>query len=281
MRDVDAKEITKTVTHLFLEANFYLTDDVLESLKKAKDTEESPVGKEVLEQLIKNADIAAKEQIPLCQDCGAAVIFLELGQEVHVVGGDLVAAINQGVSQAYDQGYLRKSMVKQPFSSRVNTKDNTPAIIYTDVVPGDKLKIIAIPKGGGAENMSRLVMLTPAAGRQGIIDSVLKAVDEAGSNPCPPIIVGVGIGGTAEKTLMLAKRALLRKVGEHNADTEVAELEKELLQKVNNLGIGPMGYGGRITALAVNVEVFPSHIASMPMAVNINCHSSRHKEAVI
>jgi fumarate hydratase subunit alpha len=281
MRDVDAKEITKTVTHLFLEANFYLTDDVLESLKKAKDTEESPVGKEVLEQLIKNADIAAKEQIPLCQDCGTAVIFLELGQEVHIVGGDLVAAINQGVSQAYDQGYLRKSMVKQPFSSRVNTKDNTPAIIYTDVVPGDKLKIIAIPKGGGAENMSRLVMLTPAAGRQGIIDNVLKAVDEAGSNPCPPIIVGVGIGGTAEKTLMLAKRALLRKIGEHNADTEVAELEKELLQKINNLGIGPMGYGGRITALAVNVEVFPSHIASMPMAVNINCHSSRHKEAVI
>ena len=281
MRDVDAKEITKTVTQLFLEANFYLTDDVLESLKKAKDTEESPVGKEVLEQLIKNADIAAKEQIPLCQDCGAAVIFLELGQEVHIVGGDLVAAINQGVSQAYDQGYLRKSMVKQPFSSRVNTKDNTPAIIYTDVVPGDKLKIIAIPKGGGAENMSRLVMLTPAAGRQGIIDNVLKAVDEAGSNPCPPIIVGVGIGGTAEKTLMLAKRALLRKVGEHNADTEVAELEKELLQKINNLGIGPMGYGGRTTALAVNVEVFPSHIASMPLAVNINCHSSRHKEAVI
>jgi len=281
MRDIDSKEITKTVAHLFLEANFYLTDDVLESLKKAKDTEESPVGKEVLEQLIKNADIAAKEQIPLCQDCGAAVIFLELGQEVHIVGGDLVAAINQGVSQAYDKGYLRKSMVKQPFSSRVNTKDNTPAIIYTDVVPGDKLKIIAIPKGGGAENMSRLVMLTPAAGRQGIIDNVLKAVDEAGSNPCPPIIVGVGIGGTAEKTLMLAKRALLRKVGEHNADPEVAELEKELLQKVNNLGIGPMGYGGRITALAVNVEVFPSHIASMPMAVNINCHSSRHKEAVI
>lgn len=281
MRDIDSKEITKTVAHLFLEANFYLTDDVLESLKKAKDTEESPVGKEVLEQLIKNADIAAKEQIPLCQDCGAAVIFLELGQEVHIVGGDLVAAINQGVSQAYDKGYLRKSMVKQPFSSRVNTKDNTPAIIYTDVVPGDKLKIIAIPKGGGAENMSRLVMLTPAAGRQGIIDNVLKAVDEAGSNPCPPIIVGVGIGGTAEKTLMLAKRALLRKVGEHNADPEVAELEKELLQKINNLGIGPMGYGGRITALAVNVEVFPSHIASMPMAVNINCHSSRHKEAVI
>ena len=281
MRDIDAKEVTKTVTRLFLEANYYLTDDVLEALKKAKDTEESPLGKEVLAQIIKNADIAAKEQIALCQDCGTAVVFLELGQEVHIVGGDLVTAINEGVRQAYEKGYLRKSMVIQPFSARVNTKDNTPAIIYTDIVPGDKLKIIVMPKGGGAENMSRLVMLTPSAGRQGIIDNVLKAVDEAGSNPCPPIIVGVGIGGTAEKTMMLAKKALLRKIGEHNTDSEVAELEKELLQKVNELGIGPMGYGGRTTALAVNVEVFPSHIASMPMAVNLNCHSSRHKEAII
>ncbi len=281
MRDIDAKEVTKTVERLFLEANFYLTDDVLAAIKTAKDTEESPVAKEVLEQIIKNADIAAKEQIALCQDCGAAVVFLELGQEAHIIGGDLVTAINEGVRQAYEKGYLRKSMVKQPFSARVNTKDNTPAIIYTDIVPGDKLKIIAVPKGGGAENMSRLVMLTPAAGRQGIIDNVLKAVDEAGSNPCPPIVVGVGVGGTAEKTLMLAKKALLRKVGEHNPDPEVAELERELLQKVNGIGIGPMGYGGRTTALAVNVEVFSSHIASMPMAVNLNCHSSRHKEAVI
>jgi fumarate hydratase subunit alpha len=281
VRDIDAKEVTKTVERLFLEANFYLTDDVMAAIKTAKDTEESPVAKEVLEQIIKNADIAAKEQIALCQDCGAAVVFLELGQEAHIIGGDLVTAINEGVRQAYEKGYLRKSMVKQPFSARVNTKDNTPAIIYTDIVPGDKLKIIAVPKGGGAENMSRLVMLTPAAGRQGIIDNVLKAVDEAGSNPCPPIVVGVGVGGTAEKTLMLAKKALLRKVGEHNPDPEVAELEKELLQKVNGIGIGPMGYGGRTTALAVNVEVFPSHIASMPMAVNLNCHSSRHKEAVI
>jgi fumarate hydratase subunit alpha len=281
VRDIDAKEVTKTVERLFLEANFYLTDDVMAAIKTAKDTEESPVAKEVLEQIIKNADIAAKEQIALCQDCGAAVVFLELGQEAHIIGGDLVTAINEGVRQAYEKGYLRKSMVKQPFSARVNTKDNTPTIIYTDIVPGDKLKIIAVPKGGGAENMSRLVMLTPAAGRQGIIDNVLKAVDEAGSNPCPPIVVGVGVGGTAEKTLMLAKKALLRKVGEHNPDPEVAELEKELLQKVNGIGIGPMGYGGRTTALAVNVEVFPSHIASMPMAVNLNCHSSRHKEAVI
>ncbi len=209
------------------------------------------------------------------------MVFIELGQDVHIVGGDLNTAINEGVKQAYNEGYLRKSMVNKPFSARVNTKDNTPAIIYTDIVPGDKLKITVVPKGGGAENMSRLGMLTPAAGRQGIVDLVVKAVDEAGSNPCPPVIVGVGIGGTAERTLLLAKKALLRKVGEHNPDPEVAELEKELLEKINGLGIGPMGYGGRTTALAVNVEVFPAHLASLPVAVNLNCHSSRHKEAVI
>ena len=281
MRDIDAKEVTKTVSSLFLEANFNLTDDVLDALKTAQKTEESAAGKEVLRQIINNADLAAKEQIPLCQDCGAAVLFLELGQDAHIIGGDLNEAVNEGVRQAYEKGYLRKSMVTHPFSSRVNTKNNTPAIIHTEIVPGDKLKITAVPKGGGAENMSRLVMLTPSAGRQGIIDNVLKAVDEAGSNPCPPVIVGVGIGGTAEKTLLLAKKALLRKVGEHNTDPEVAELEKELLEKVNKLGIGPMGYGGRTTALAVNVEVFPSHIAGMPLAINLNCHSARHKEAVL
>ena len=281
MRDIDAKVVTTTVTRLFLEANYYLTDDVLDALKKAKKNEESPLGKEVLTQIIKNADIAAKDQLALCQDCGTAVVFLELGQEVHIIGGDLVTAINEGVRQSYEKGFLRKSMVNRPFSGRVNTQDNTPAIIFTDIVPGDKLKIIVMPKGGGAENMSRLVMLTPSAGRQGIIDNVVKAVDEAGSNPCPPVIVGVGIGGTAEKTMMLAKKALLRKVGEHNSDVEVAELERELLQKINALGIGPMGYGGRTTALAVNVEVFPAHIASMPLAINISCHSSRHKETII
>ena len=281
MRDIDAGEITKTVTRLFIEANYYLTDDVLTALQRARDTEESLVGKEVLAQLIRNADVAAKEQIALCQDCGAAIVFLELGQEVHITDGDLNTAVNAGVRQAYETGYLRKSMVFQPFSARVNTQDNTPAIIYTDIVPGDKLKIIVAPKGGGAENMSRLIMLTPSAGRQGIIESVVKAIDEAGSNPCPPIIVGVGIGGTAEKTMLMAKKALLRKIGLHNADPEIAELEKELLNRINELGIGPMGYGGRITALAVNVETFPAHIASMPVAVNINCHSARHKEAII
>jgi fumarate hydratase subunit alpha len=281
LREIDAAEVTKTVNRLFQEANYYLTDDVLAALKKAEANEVSPEGKEVLTQIILNADIAAKEQVPLCQDCGAAVVFLELGQDVHVIGGDLYTAVNDGVRLAYDKGFLRKSMVLHPFSARMNTKDNTPAIIHAEIVPGDKLKIIVMPKGGGAENMSRLVMLTPSAGRQGIIDNVLKAVDEAGSNPCPPVIVGIGIGGTAEKTLLLAKRALLRKVGENNPDPEIAELENVLLKKVNALGIGPMGYGGRTTALAVNIEVFPAHLASMPLAININCHSARHKEAVI
>jgi fumarate hydratase subunit alpha len=281
MREINAAEITRTVARLFCEANFYLTDDVLAAIKKAADSEESPVAKEVLGQILQNAEIAAKEQIPLCQDCGTAVVFLELGQDVHIIGGDLKAAVNAGVKKAYEEGYLRKSMVSQPFSSRVNTKDNTPAVIYTEIVPGDKLKITAVPKGTGAENMTRLAMLTPAAGRQGIIDMVLKTVDESGSNPCPPVVVGVGIGGTSEQTLLLAKKALLRKLGEPNADPEVAQLEKELLEKVNGLGIGPMGYGGRNTALAVNVEVFPSHMGALPVAVNLNCHSSRHKETVI
>jgi len=281
MREIEAKEITQTVSQLFQEANFFLPDDVLASLKQARETEESSVGCEVLDRILENAELSVKEGIPLCQDTGTALVLLELGQEVHITGGDLYTAVNEGVRQAYDEGYLRKSMVRQPYSARVNTKDNTPAIIYTDIVPGDKLKITVMPKGGGAENMTRLAMLTPARGRQGIIDFVVNAVDEAGSNPCPPVIVGVGIGGTAERTLMLAKRALLRKVGEPNPDAEVAELEKEILERINKLGIGPMGYGGRMTALAVHVEVFPAHIASMPVAVNLQCHSARHKEAIL
>jgi len=281
MREIKAQEITKTVSRLFQEACHYLPEDVLNALKEAQETEASPVGREVLNRILENADIAAREQIPLCQDTGDAVVFLELGQNVHIVGGDLYSAINEGVRQGYTEGYLRKSMVSRPFSARINTKDNTPAIIYTDIVPGDKLKIIAKPKGGGAENMSCLTMLRPAQGRQGVIDFVVDTVDKAGSNPCPPVIVGVGIGGTAERAFMLAKRALLRKVGEPNPDAETAELEREILRRVNNLGIGPIGYGGRITALAVHIEVFPSHIASLPVAVNLDCHSCRHKEAII
>jgi len=281
MRDIDSKEVTKIVSQLFQEACHELPDDVLTALKQAREAEESPAGREALDRILENAETSNKERTPLCQDTGAAVVLLELGQEVHITGGDLYTAVDEGVRQGYSEGYLRKSMVNQPYSARVNTKDNTPAIIYTDIVPGDKLKITAMPKGGGAENMSRLAMLSPAHGRQGVIDFVVNAVDEAGSNPCPPIILGVGIGGTVEKTVMLAKRALIRKVGKPNPDAEVAQLEKEILQRINNLGIGPMGYGGRTTALAVHVEVFPSHIASMPVAVNIQCHSARHKEATI
>jgi len=281
MRDINVKEVTNTVSRLFQEACYYLPEDVVTVLKQAREAEESPIGRKVLDRILENAEISAKGEIPICQDTGDAVVFLELGQDVHIVGGDLYSAINEGVRQGYNEGYLRKSMVSRPFSTRINTKDNTPAIIYTDIVAGDRLKIIAVPKGGGAENMSRLAMLTPAIGRQGVIDFVVNAVDEAGSNPCPPVIVGVGIGGTVEKTVLLAKKALVRKVGEPNPDPEVAELEKEILNRVNNLGIGPMGYGGRITTLAVHAEVFPTHIASLPVAVNLQCWCARHKEAIL
>ena len=281
VRDIKVSEVTRTVSRLFQEANFFLGSDVLDTLKQVRKTEESPVACEVLDRILENAEISAREKIPLCQDTGTALVLLELGQEIHLTGGDLYTALNEGVRQGYDAGYLRKSMVSQPYSARINSRDNTPAIIYTDIVPGDRLKITVMPKGGGAENMARLAMLSPAQGRQGIIDFVVDAVDRAGSNPCPPVIVGVGIGGTAEKTVMLAKRALLMKTGVPNPDAEVAELEKEILRLVNNLGIGPQGFGGRTTALAVHVEVFPCHIASLPVAVNLQCHSSRHKEAIL
>lgn len=281
MREIKISEITETISRLFQEACYYLPEDVLTALKNARKKEEAPVARDVLDRILENTEIAAKGEIPLCQDTGNAIIFLELGQEVHITGGDLHAAVDEGVRQGYDKGYLRKSVVRQPFSARVNTKDNTPAIIYTDIVPGDKFKIIAKPKGGGSENMTRLTVLTPAQGRQGIIDYVVNRVDESGSNPCPPVIVGVGIGGTTDKTMLMAKKALLRKVGEPNPDAEVAELEREILERVNNLGIGAMGYGGRITALAVHVDTFPCHIASLPVAVNLQCWCARHKEAIL
>jgi fumarate hydratase subunit alpha len=281
MRDIDSKKIIETVSHLFQDACLYLPEDVLAALKQAREKEESPAAKDVLAQLIENTEIAAKEKTPLCQDTGAAVVVLELGQDVHITGGDLYTAINEGVRQGYEKGYLRKSMVNQPFSARVNTKDNTPAIIHADIVPGDKLKISIMPKGGGSENCSRLTVMPPAKGRQGIIDFVVNLVDESGSNPCPPVIIGLGIGGTTDKAMTLAKKALLRKVGEPNPDPEVAELEKEILQRANNLGIGPMGYGGRTTALAVHAETFPAHIASLPVAVNIQCWCARHKETTL
>lgn len=280
MREIKASAITEAVAQLCQEANIVLGDDVLAAIKQAQKTEESPLGKEVLSQLIENARIAKEERLPLCQDCGTAVVFLEIGQEVHITG-DLNAAVEDGVRRGYSQGYLRKSMVSQPFSTRINTQDNTPPVIHTEIVLGDKLKITVMPKGGGAENMSRLAMLKPSDGRQGIIDLVVRTVDEAGGSPCPPLIIGLGIGGTAEKAMLLAKKALLRKVGEPNADPEIAELEKESLARVNALGIGPLGFGGRTTALAVHAEAMPTHIASLPVAVNLQCHSARHKETTL
>lgn len=281
MKEIKAKDVTSTIARLCKEANYFLGVDVLAALQKAREEEESPVARQVLDQILENAAIAAREEMPLCQDCGLAIVFLQMGQEVHISGGDLYQAVDEGVRQGYAEGYLRKSAVRQPFSARVNTKDNTPAIIHTEIVPGDQLKITVAPKGGGSENMSRFAVLKPAQGRQGVVDFVVSAVEEAGSNPCPPIIVGVGIGGSVEKAMILAKRALLRTVGEPSPEPEAAELEKELLQRINETGVGPGGVGGRITSLAVHVETFPAHIASLPVAVNLQCHSARHKEAVL
>lgn len=281
MKEIRVQEITDTVARLCIEANYHLGQDVIQALQRAHKKEVSPVGREVLSQLLENARVAQEEGLPLCQDCGLTVVFLELGQEVHIVGGDLTGAINEGVRKGYQEGYLRKSVVDRPFSARINTRDNTPAVIHTQVIPGETLKITVVPKGGGAENMSTLKMLSPAAGRQGVVDFVVRTVDEAGANPCPPVIVGVGIGGTMERAALLAKKSLLREVGKPHPDPEVADLEAEILERVNGLGIGPMGFGGRTTALAVHVETFPSHIASLPVAVNLQCHSARHKEAVL
>ncbi len=281
MREIEANAITQAVAQLCQQANFELGKDVLSALKQAQQSEESPLGKEVLGQLLENARIAKEERLPLCQDCGTVVVFVEIGQETHIIGGNLYAAVEEGVRLGYSQGYLRKSIVSQPFSARINTKDNTPPVIHTEIVPGDQLKIMVMPKGSGAENMSQLAMLKPGDGRQGIIDLVVRTVDEAGGNPCPPLIVGLGIGGTAERAMLLAKKALLRPVAKPNPDPETSELEKEILSRINDLGIGPLGFGGRTTALAVHAEVMPTHIASLPVAVNLQCHSARHKETIL
>jgi fumarate hydratase subunit alpha len=278
MREIRTEEITRKVKDLCISANYELGEDVINAFERAREEEESPTGKEIFNQLIENARIAGKELIPLCQDTGFAVCFVELGDEVKVVGGNLIEAINEGVRQGYREGYLRKSIC-HPFT-RKNTHDNTPAIVHVNLVPGNKLKIVIAPKGGGSENMSRASMLKPSDGVEGIKEFVISRVKEAGSNPCPPIVVGVGIGGTLEKAALLAKEALIRPLGTHNPDPEIAELERELLTKINDLGIGPQGLGGRITALAVNVDIYPCHIASLPVAVNINCHAHRHKEVV-
>lgn len=282
MREIQASQITETVARLAIDANHNLGEDVVAALKKARfEIEESPQGKDVLDQLLKNIEIAKEGAFPLCQDTGVAVISVELGQEVHIVGGDLNQAIHDGVKKGYTDGFLRKSMVGQPVSARKNTKDNTPAMIHTDIVSGDKLHITIMPKGGGCENMSALGMLKPADGRQGVIDFVVNTIDKAGSNPCPPTIVGVGVGGSADQAMWLAKKSLMRKIGALNPDEELAALEKELLEKINNLGIGPMGLGGRVTSLDVHVIAVPCHIASMPVGVNVQCHSARYQEAVL
>jgi fumarate hydratase subunit alpha len=280
MREVNVAEITSALAELCMDANFNLGDDVLNAFHNALKTETSPTGKNVLEELLSNAEIARSEQVPMCQDTGFAVIFVELGQDVRLVGGDLYEAINEGVRKGYGEGYLRKSIVSDPIN-RVNTKDNTPAVIHLDIVAGDKIKLVVAPKGGGSENMSAVKMLKPSDGAKGVVDFVVDTVSKAGSNPCPPIVIGVGVGGTFEKVAYLAKKALLRELGKPSDNPFYAAMEKEIFEKVNKLGIGPQGYGGRTTTLAVHIEMYPAHIASMPAAVNINCHAARHKERVI
>jgi len=279
MREIQVARVTQAVKNAAIAANYEAGPDLLAALVRGEGEEESPSGKEIFRQLLENARIASQERIPMCQDCGLAVVFLELGQDVHLVGGDLEAAIQEGVRQGYGEGFLRKSLC-HPLT-RANTGDNTPAIIHTEIVPGDHLKITVVPKGGGSENMSRIHMLKPAEGWAGIKERVVATVREAGANPCPPIIVGIGLGGNFERAAYLAKKSLLRDLGEPNPDPELAKLERELLAAVNDLGIGPSGLGGRITALAVHLLMQPCHIASLPLAVNIQCHSTRHKQVVL
>ena len=279
MRQIEVAQVTQAVKAAAIAANYEPGADLLAALARGLEAEESPSGKEIFRQLLENARITKEERIPMCQDCGLAIIFAEVGQEVHLVGGDFNEAIQAGVRQGYGEGHLRKSLC-HPLT-RANTGDNTPAVIHTEMVPGDRLKLTVVPKGGGSENMSRLYMLKPVEGLAGVREKVVATVEEAGPNPCPPIIVGVGIGGTFERAALLAKKALLRELGQSNPDPELADLERQLLGEVNDLGIGPQGLGGRVTAMAVHVLMQPCHIASLPVAVNIQCHASRHKEVVL
>lgn len=280
MRQIEARSIAEAVERLCVEANYVLGDDLVEALKGALEREESPSGRDVLSQLIDNARVSREGQYPACQDTGFTIVFLEMGQGVQVIGGDLYQAINSGVASGYKEGYLRASIVKDPLK-RVNTGDNTPAVIHTELGTGDRLKITVMAKGGGCENMSRSAMLTPAMGKQGVVNFVVDTVRRGAVNACPPILVGVGVGGTFDECALISKKALLRPVGSPHPDPATAGLEKELLEKINNLGIGPQGLGGRITALAVHVEKYPCHIASLPVAVNMECHSHRVKTATL
>lgn len=280
MREINVNDIASNIKEMCIEANYFLEDDIKNSLFKAEKEETSEVGKSVLNQLHQNLDIAESEMIPICQDTGMAVVFLDIGQDVHFVGGDLTDAVNRGVREGYEEGYIRKSVVEDPVE-RVNTKDNTPAIIHMNIVPGDKVKITVSPKGFGSENMSRIFMLKPADGLDGIKKAIIETVREAGPNACPPFIVGVGIGGDFEKSAILAKRALTRGLDEESASPYrkpyLDELEKELLEEINKIGLGPAGLGGRKTALGINIETYPTHIAGMPLAINMCCHVNRHK----
>lgn len=280
MRDVNVSEITKNIKEMCIEANHFLSEDMKKVFKNAVDSEESPLGKQVLNQLNENLSIAASDTIPICQDTGMAVIFINVGQEVHFTGGDITNAINEGVREGYVEGYLRKSVVSDPLI-RENTKDNTPAVIHYSIVPGDKVEITVAPKGFGSENMSRVFMLKPADGIEGVKNAILTAVKDAGPNACPPMVVGVGIGGTFEKCAILAKKALTRNLEEKSDIEYVRNLESEMLEKINKLGIGPGGLGGTQTALAVNIETYPTHIAGLPVAVNICCHVNRHVKRVL
>jgi fumarate hydratase subunit alpha len=280
MRDIVADRIVSEVARLCIEACTEPEPDLTAALEAALGREESEAGKEVLREIIENNRIAAREKMPMCQDTGFTVAFVELGQEVHITGKSLTDAVNEGVRRGYTEGYLRKSIVAHPFR-RENTKDNTPAIVHIEIVPGDSLRILVAPKGGGSENMSTVRMMTPADGYEGVKKFVVDWVRTAGANPCPPVTVGVGIGGTFEFAALIAKKAALRRIGLHSSDSQNAKMEEELLTEINKLGIGPQGYGGRVTALAVNVETYPCHIASLPVAVNIQCHSARHKEVTL
>lgn len=280
MREISTKEITKNIKEMCIEANYILSDDVKNKIIDSAAVENSEIGKKILSQLEENMNIAQSEQIPICQDTGMAVVFIKIGQDVHITGGNLEDAINQGVREGYTEGYLRKSVVKDPLI-RENTKDNTPAIIHYEIVPGEKVEITVAPKGFGSENMSRVCMLKPADGIEGVKNAVIETVKLAGPNACPPVVVGVGIGGTFEKCALLAKKALTRDINSHNDIEYVAKLENELLDDINKLNIGPGGLGGKITALGVNIETYPTHIAGLPVAINMCCHVNRHKKRVI
>jgi fumarate hydratase subunit alpha len=280
MRNIPVSAVTETVKSLCMEANYFLGDDVLQLIRKCLGREESPLGREVLSQIVENARIACDEKIPMCQDTGFSVVFLELGQDVHLTDGDLLTSVQEGIRQGTKEGYLRNSIVRDPLR-RANTGDNTPAVVHVEIVPGDKIKITVAPKGGGSENMSEVKMLPPSAGIEGVREFVVDRIRRSGGNPCPPVIAGVGIGGTFEKCAWLAKKALLRPAGSSNPDPFSAELVSDLLKRINSLGIGPMGFGGRCTALAVHIEAHPCHIASLPVAVNVQCHAARHREKVL